>query len=50
MCVAGFSMDSIIQILQGLAKSYFNVKGGSSPAIQVSYFLGNIHVNMLVFI
>jgi hypothetical protein len=28
-------MDSILQILQGLGKSYFNVKGGSSPAIQV---------------
>jgi len=33
--ISGFSMDSILQILQGLGKSYFNVKGGSSPAIQV---------------
>ncbi len=32
-------MDSILQILQGLGKSYFNVKGGSSPAIQVCYDL-----------
>ena len=29
------SMGNLLQILQGLAKSYFNVKGGSSNAIQV---------------
>lgn len=30
----GATMGNLLQILQGLAKSYFNVKGGSSPAIQ----------------
>ena len=30
------STSNIVKILLGLAKSYFNVKSGSSPAIQVS--------------
>ena len=29
------STSNIVKILLGLAKSYFNVKSGSSPAIQV---------------
>jgi hypothetical protein len=37
-------MDSILQILQGLGKSYFNVKGGSSPAIQVLYDLSLMRI------
>jgi len=31
---AGGSMGNIMQILEGLAKSFFNIKGKSSPAIQ----------------
>ena len=31
----GASTGNIVQILLGLAKSYFNVKGKSNPAIQV---------------
>ena len=31
----GASTGNIVQILLGLAKSYFNVKGKSDPAIQV---------------
>ena len=30
------STSNIVKILLGLAKSYFNVKSGSSPAIQVN--------------
>ena len=38
-------MGNVLQILQGLAKSYFNVKGGSSPAIQVGYLSArNVYV------
>jgi hypothetical protein len=31
----GTNTGNIVQILLGLAKSYFNVKGKSNPAIQV---------------
>ena len=36
------STSNIVKILLGLAKSYFNVKSGSSPAIQVSPVLKTV--------
>ena len=43
---ASSTSSNIVKILLGLAKSYFNVKSGSSPAIQVLVVILHISVSL----